>query len=265
METSRAGTYQYKFLTLSDSLYDKQEALDTPLILEQVVHSKPSARFRNPGKVYKYCLEAGVGDDVIPIILEGTAPFALSINIRHYSTGKVDVVNIPHIDSKAHNFRIPPYALTLGGHAVSVHEVRDSRGCVRKMASDSQIVTVAVADMPTITSLDAKSYYCVGDRITFSLAGVPPFHLEYEFEGKTEKVVTPSTFQRVAERPGNFTITGITDSASQCKVNLAISKMIHPIPSVRVSDGGQIIEGIHEGDQAEINFQFSGTPPFTFT
>lgn len=66
----------------------------------------------------------------------------------------------------------------------------------------------------------------------------------------------------MAPAPGNFTITGLLDSASDCMVNLQETKMIHEIPSAIVLPG---VKGIHEGDQAEVRFQFHGTPPFTFT
>ena len=173
------------------------------------------------------------------------------------------MVNIPAIESNLFKFKIPPHALTLGSHSVSVLKVRDSRSCVRKTApQDAPFVYVAVADLPTITPEEARSDYCVGDRISYSLQGSPPFQVEYVFENVVRKASSGTRFSRVAPGPGNFTITGLLDSASDCKVPLQLTKIIHEIPSVRISEG---TKGIHEGDQAEIHFQFFGTPPFTFT
>jgi nucleoporin POM152 len=148
---------------------------------------------------------------------------------------------------------------------------------------------VAVADMPTIAAADQRNDYCVGERIAFTLSGVPPFAIEYEWNGALVKATNqPSQFVRLAKRPGNFTITGLQDSASDCKVNMNVSKTIHDIPSVLISGGTAVVKGIPEGitipsfslsipiisiisinsligDQAEIVFQFHGTPPFTFT
>ncbi|KAL7272728.1 hypothetical protein RUND412_004444 [Rhizina undulata] len=267
LETSKAGLYQYKFARISDGLYDdpRESKLLNPLLLEQTVHPRPATSFANPTKVYKYCLDAGAGDDLIPIKLEGVPPFSLLLNIKHFSTGKSDVITVPNVDSTMYNFRIPPHALTLGNHAVSVLEVRDSRGCVRKTA-DGPNVMVAVADMPTISAADQRTDYCVGDRISFSLAGVPPFAVEYEWNGVLMKATNqPAQFVRVAEKPGNFTITGLQDSASDCQVNVNIPKVIHEVPSVKISEGTSVVKGIPEGDQAEILFSFYGTPPFTFT
>lgn len=269
LETSRAGLYQYKFKSLADGLYDnpRESLLKNPFTLEQTVHSRPTTNFANPSKVYKYCLDAGAGDDIIPIQLHGIAPFSLTINVKHFSTGKSDIINIPHVETNVFNFRIPNHALTLGSHAVSVLKVKDSRGCVRKTPTDAPHVMVAVADMPTITPHDTqRKDYCVGDRIAFTLAGVPPFAVEYEWNGVPMSAHNqPSQFIRVAEKPGNFTVTGLQDSASDCKVSVGLTSVVHEVPSVRISGGNIVVKGIAEGDQTEINFNFFGTPPFTFT
>lgn len=249
LETSQAGVYQYQFSRITDSLYDdpRESPIRNPIVLQQVVHSRPTTSFTNPNKVYKYCLDAGAGDDIISIQLHGVAPFSLTINIKHFNTGKSDVINIPHIDSDIFNFRIPKHALTLGSHAVSVLKVKDSRGCVRK-TTDAPHVMVAVADMPTISPFNQRTDYCVGDRISFSLAGVPPFVVEYEWNGVLMKAQNqPSEFVRVAEKPGNFTITGLQDSASDCKVNVGLTDIIHEVPSVKISEGYAIVRGIPEG------------------
>ncbi|KAK5188085.1 hypothetical protein LTR16_008778, partial [Cryomyces antarcticus] len=65
--------------------------------------------------------------------------------------------------------------------------------------------------------------------------------------------------------PGVFTITAVKDSASECKAYTSIEKLIHEMPSVRVSKGREEYVDIHEGGEAEILFEFGGTPPFEFT
>jgi nucleoporin POM152 len=265
METSRSGIYRYTLKQLSDAFYVDPSQPSDILVLEQAVNGRPGAKFKNPGKIHKYCLETGTGDDAIPIVLEGVAPFTLTISVRSFSTGKEESISIPNIDTKHYTFRVPARVLSLGGHAVSILKVRDARGCTRKSGLDVSKVHVAVADLPSLTSLDSKPYYCVGDRISYSLAGAPPFILEYSFNGRTEKVSTTNQFQRLAERPGTLSLLSIRDSASECKVSLNITKEVHSIPTVRVSEGSQVVEGIHEGDYVDIHFQLSGTPPFTFT
>lgn len=88
----------------------------------------------------------------------------------------------------------------------------------------------------------------------------------YTFEGQERKASNAgTTFRRLAELPGTFTITGLRDSASECLAALDLTKRIHPIPSVRLS-GGRVDEiDIHEGGGTDLDFQFWGTPPFEFT
>jgi nucleoporin POM152 len=176
-------------------------------------------------------------------------------------------VHIPLIESNYYEFQIPSHYLTLGDHTVTVHKVKDARGCSRRMDEGTgEHVTVAVADMPTILPTEPRVDYCVGERIAFTLAGLPPFAVEYEWNGEIMVAANqPSSFVRVAERPGNFTITGLQDSASDCKVAVDLQRTIHEVPSVRISEGTSVVKGIPQGDQAEIVFRFYGTPPFTFT
>ena len=76
---------------------------------------------------------------------------------------------------------------------------------------------------------------------------------------------TNTNFRRIAEKPGVFTITAISDKASECKARTEITKIIHEMPSVKISKGRQVEVDIHEGGEAEIQFEFWGTPPFEFT
>jgi nucleoporin POM152 len=77
---------------------------------------------------------------------------------------------------------------------------------------------------------------------------------------------SPNTnFRRIAEKPGEFTITAISDKASECKASVHVTKMIHEMPSVKISKGRQTQVDIHEGGEVEILFEFWGTPPFEFT
>jgi nucleoporin POM152 len=106
----------------------------------------------------------------------------------------------------------------------------------------------------------------VGERIGYTLSGTAPFEIYYTFEGVQRKAKSTSTsFRRIAEKPGNFTITALSDKASECKSATNISRIIHAMPSVKLSKGRQVEVDIHEGGEAEILFEFWGTPPFEFT
>ncbi|PKY07695.1 hypothetical protein P168DRAFT_330945 [Aspergillus campestris IBT 28561] len=266
MDTSEAGTYTYKFTEVGDNLYDHDPGR-TPVVLTQTVNPLPSAKFDAPGRIYGFCKEDVSGEELIPITLEGVPPFSLEISIKHHSKAKPEVVTIPNIKSNRHNLPIPRRHLDLGQHVVSINKVRDSRGCQTTTEYDAASVRVAVSDVPTIIPLESKTDYCVGERLSFSLSGHAPFDVFYTFDGASRKASSKTTnFRRIAERPGVFTITGVSDGASgNCKAHKNIVKTIHEMPSVRISKGQTSIVDIHEGGEAELHFEFWGTPPFEFT
>ena len=268
METGRAGWVEYRLLKLGDRLYDATARSITPTTLRQRIHSRPSAKFTNVGKTYSYCKEQTSINDVVPIALAGQPPFALELSIRHHTSTAPEVINIPNIHRHNYEFQIPHRALSLGSHSLSIRKVRDANGCESTYELRGPVVRVNVVDVPTISPLDPRADYCVGDRISFTLAGKPPFNVFYQFEGIDKKASSPTTtFRRLAEMPGNFTVMAISDKASgdQCRARALITKIIHPLPSVRMSSGKVSEVDIHEGGEAEISFEFEGTPPFEFT
>jgi len=268
METSQAGFVEYKFTELGDQLYEHDRRKFAPLSVQQTIHSRPSAAFNHIGKTYSYCREEEAGDQVIPISLVGTPPFSIEIGIRHHATTRPEIVSIPNIEARTYNFQIPHRLLALGSHAVTIRKVQDANGCQRIMEFNGPSVQVNVVDIPSISPLEAATDYCVGDRISYTLSGTPPFNVFYVFNGVERKAAASTTnFRRIAEKPGEFTITGVSDKVSTdaCKARLSITKVIHELPSVRISRGRTSEVDIHEGGEADLLFEFGGTPPFEFT
>jgi nucleoporin POM152 len=266
MDTSKSGSYEYVFSELSDGLYEHDSRIFMPLALTQKVNKKPSAHFVKPGQSYKYCKEELSGDEIIAVRLEGVPPFHLEIDIKHQSSSRPDTIKLPNINTNLYEFRIPHQHLSLGMHHVSVRKVRDANGCQQKTEYGAPNVQVQVYDVPTIYPLESKVDYCVGERISYTLSGTAPFEVFYNFEKVQRKAKSPTTtFRRIAEKPGTFTITSIADKASECKASTDITKIIHEMPSVKISKGRQLEVDIHEGGEAEILFEFWGTPPFEFT
>lgn len=269
MLTSKPGTYKYTVHKLSDAIYDASDMGPmSPITVEQVVNGKPTTGFVNKGKVYKSCVNAADDDssvDSVPIQFSGKAPYSLTLNVRHESTGITEKMTVPNIKDRVYNLKTSSLKLGLGRHTISISKVTDGMGCARELFNDDEKVTVMVSDVPTLTPINPKKDYCVGDRIGFALTGIPPFEVVYEFNGKKQKATTSSPFSRLASAPGNLTMLSLADSASSCKMNLERdAKRIHPIPSVQITEGIAAVQDIHEGDQAELVFSFTGTPPFSF-
>ena len=267
VETSEAGLYEYTFTKMGDSSYNHDSRRFRPIVVQQRVHPKPSACFIDAGKIYKYCQEDTAGEPV-PINLMGQPPFHLELEVKHQAVARSELISIPHIESSRYTFQVPHRLRALGTHSVVIRKVQDSYGCQRQTDRSSPHVFVSVAELPSLSPLEERRDYCVGDRIAFTLSGTPPFSVFYQFEGKERKASVPNTdFRRIAEKPGIFFITAISDqrSTDDCKARMELAKTIHEMPSVRISKGRTSTIDIHEGGEAEILFEFSGTPPFHFT
>ncbi|KAL4864963.1 hypothetical protein BDV12DRAFT_175353 [Aspergillus spectabilis] len=266
LETSEPGDYTYRFKEVGDNLYNT-DPRGNQVVVTQKVSPLPSAQFDAPGRIYGFCKEDNNGEEWIPLTLEGLPPFSLEISIKHFAKAQPEIVSIPNIKSNRHSLPIPRRHLELGQHVVSIHKVRDARGCEKSYHTDLSSVRVAVSDVPTIIPLESKSDYCVGERLSFSLSGQSPFEVFYTFNGIARKASSQSNhFRRIAEKPGVFTITAVSDGASgKCKAHKDIVKTIHQMPSVRISNGQISIVDIHEGGEAELEFEFWGTPPFEYT
>ncbi|KAI4206927.1 MAG: hypothetical protein LQ346_000869 [Caloplaca aetnensis] len=267
METGEAGTHEYKVTKVSDMSYNHNPHKFSPVRFEQRVHARPSAAFVEGGKTYRYCKEGDASGENVPIALKGLPPFHLEVEVRHHASSKPELVTIPNIESHKYSLHISHRLLSLGTHAVFIRKVRDAHGCQRQMGQEAPRIQINVAEVPSISALEAQTDYCIGERISYMLSGSPPFNVLYTFNGQERKASSPTTnFRRLAEKPGEFTITAVTDQRSgDCKAHTRITKVIHEMPSVRVSKGRTATVDIHEGGEAEILFEFGGTPPFEFT
>ncbi|KAI0157076.1 hypothetical protein GGR52DRAFT_577078 [Hypoxylon sp. FL1284] len=265
LDTVKAGLCTYMFSSLSDNLYNDKRRSE-PLTLEQTVHAKPSAAFVKPGQTLKMCVSDDGETESIPVKLEGKAPFYVEVEIKHYAGNMPEIFRIPNIQSNTFGLQIPRQYLKRGGQQIRIRKVRDDRGCQQKTESGGGVVHIQLYTAPSIYALEQRTDYCVGERIGYTLTGTPPFEVHYDFAGKQMKAKSQHTnFRRIAESPGDFTITSISDKGSECRAAVNLSKTIHPMPSVKISKGRVIQVDIHEGSEVEILFEFWGTPPFEFT
>ncbi|KAL2268107.1 hypothetical protein VTJ83DRAFT_2953 [Remersonia thermophila] len=279
-DTSKAGLYTYKFTSLEDHLYSSRSSSNNnggggggggfqPLVVKQHVNRRPSASFAKPGQTFKYCKSEQDNEDGIPITLTGVAPFVLEIEIKHQSAAVPEIYRTPPISSRTYDLRIPRLHLRLGTQQIRIRDVRDASGCHSAASADlggASSVQVQLFEAPTIYPLETRTDYCVGERISYTLSGTAPFEVWYTFDGVERRAKSPTTsFRRVAESPGEFIITTISDKASECRAPVRIAKTIHPLPAVRVSQGKSVKVDIHEGGEVDILFEFFGTPPFEFT
>lgn len=264
-ETGKAGTYTYVFNSLADNMYNSDKNFKSVIVTQQV-NRKPSAAFVKPGQTFKQC-KADSDSEGIPVTLTGVAPFFLEVEIRHESAAAPEIYRTPQINSNSYELQIPRHHLRLGSHQIRIRDVKDASGChTMSDLNSASAVQVQLYEAPKIYPLETRTDYCVGERLSYTLSGVPPFEVWYTFDGKKLKAKSTTTsFRRIAEAPGVFSINTISDKASDCRAPVDIVKTIHPMPAVKISQGKTVQVDIHEGSEVEILFEFWGTPPFEFT
>lgn len=277
LDTSKAGEYSYVFSELGDDRYSHDKKVFKPTVVKQQVYAPPSAKFKEAGKTYGYCKDdpsftpsVEAETENIPISFTGTPPFSIEIAVTHHGVStRPEVFRQKDISTNTYSWPLSRASLDLGTHSVSIRSVKDARGCETRFDSDPSSVRIFVSSPPTIIPLESQENYCVGEHVSFSLSGQAPFDVFYMFQNRERKArVSGSEFKRLAESPGDFVITGVSDSAmgnSKCRARKDIKKTIHPYPTVEIGRGKTVISDIHEGGEVDILFTFTGTPPFEFT
>lgn len=290
LPTEREGQYEHTFSEVYDTLYtqgilSRLQHKQVPSVIRYSVLPNPELKIAK-GKLHIQICESKVknsGDIHIPIPVDfkGQAPFSIRGAIRHTNTDKFEKFTVHdvsdlHIDLGKVEFegRTLGDILTIGDHLVVFEDVSDANSCQNAQLRSHNTVSISVTKVPEIRKESQKDYYCVGDHVSYRLQGISPFIVYYNFNGQTRKAEVGHDFQRLAARPGELSIMALQDaSVSRCLVNYTtipekfeeLKIQIHQIPSVEISHGGIIIEKLHEGDQAEIFFKFSGVPPFEIT
>ncbi|BGO90320.1 hypothetical protein NBRC10512_005563 [Rhodotorula toruloides] len=283
--TATPGHHSYTFTGVGDALYTEPNAagLGAPaggkagvVRLEQDVFDLPSASFAHGAK-QGFCVNdelASRGSDDLVVDLVGQAPFELELEVREDGHRNSKRYTVPLIQSNSWPVSLPYSLHKAQPHSVLLRRVKDANGCetlidpsVPAPSAKRTSVSIPVAEIATITPVSAQEDHCVGDFLDFVVQGSPPFTVKYEFDGKQHSVpLTSGKFQRVAASPGIFKVVSVGHGEDQCRSNqVDIVKRIHPIPSARVHTGDSYVVDIREGEQTEIVFSFTGTPPFSFT
>lgn len=287
LPNQESGEYVVIIGALYDANYGEEDSANSgsaqeEVLIKQLVNSIPAVKFAESGKTLRAC-STFVHDDVSsfePIDLKftkGKGPFSITFSIYHESTSRSDLVRLSGITSESFNYHKLYEGLKLGNHVVTIEKIVDANGCINEfIPAQDNFVLISITDVPKIHLLDPSAEYCVGDYVAYQLNGVAPFTIKYEFNGvQLKSKEYSSQFIRLASEPGEISIVSLGDSTSQCVIDFTgqtmknehdrLSLRIHQIPSVTVSQGKNLVEDIHEGDQAEIIFSFEGNPPFALT
>lgn len=290
LPTTLSGQYVHHFKGIYDKLYTREKVARISKRNENLpsvryeVNPSPRANFARKDNFIQVCetnfhnLDEPISK--IPISLVGEYPFKIKASLKHESTGVIDTFvleNIvePEIDMNKAKIigkeHLLHETMEVGEHILTIDEVTDANGCSEKEFSSLNNFIISVTEVPNISKVLKKAHYCVGDHILYNMSGISPFMVYYKFNNKLQKAELGYRFQRLASKSGELSIEALLDSsASQCLVNFtnsqekydALKLKVYDLPSVEINQGSYVVQDIHEGDQTEIKFTFTGVPPF---
>ncbi|KAJ3413508.1 hypothetical protein HDV05_007891 [Chytridiales sp. JEL 0842] len=263
--TKEPGKYVYTFLSVTDDNYKSAHSQQPLYTLEQKVMRRPDAVFVDDRERVFQCL-GDSPDDGIKISLKGLPPFDLILELKHESHPR-ETIRLTNITETSYNFK-PPTLSTTGKYNIQLVSLQDASGCEKTFDRDSKVtsISVQVSDVARIASLNPESV-CVGDILTYTLQGTPPFTVYYNFNGvEQEKVqIMDPLLSLYAAEAGSVTINRVCNQMQCCTEPTNLTHVVHRLPSAIVDGGHDLIEDIREGDEATISVEFEGEPPFSFT
>jgi nucleoporin POM152 len=297
--------HTYRILGVTDAIYGSPDqgilALSNgkpgQLTIKQDVHARPTARFETATQRTTFCvrdeLRPSRGAPTAELQLTGKAPYEVLLELGEPSRHQPIPHRIRDIATKAWALQLDHVFEHAGPHEVVVRSIVDANGCERAYeAAAAPRMTIDVAEIATIAAVAPQNDYCVGQSLDFTLQGTQPWSVTYSWTTRTdkgrshdvEKTVTTRDplFSRLARAPGVFRVLSVAHERDQCRSTVDdIVKTVHALPTARVGKGRRSVESIHEGEQAEIVFEFegawlvfcslrhddrfTGTPPFSFT
>lgn len=303
LSTEAPGWHVYDLVQVGDTSYSLSDIRHAPLQrLEQMVHPLPSAQFApsdghttggRHSKRAAFCVgdTLASGAAAAPTVqLFGTPPFSLEFELTSVNS-PASSARFVRQGIQSHTFKLDVEAKEAekfkfdktGQWRFKILSLQDGNGCMASSAASlgeavgaagrgTTAATIEVADTADIAPLGTRQDYCVGETVEFVLSGSSPWTVSYTFNGhQSSATVRQPVFSRVAEKPGVLQIESVAHQQNKCKRTVTPSmeegmrKTIHALPSVKVTGGGNYIEDLREGGQADIVFSLSGTPPFSLT
>jgi nucleoporin POM152 len=277
-DTNVPGLHRYELNSFSDGNYKQAMPISGPRILEQLVHDAPEASFIEPEQKVFQCSSRNKSPFAISLVLKGLPPFTLKLEQKHdnqHVQWIERVINIGDLQGSADGYTYSFNAdsvSSMGRHEFVLDSLLDATGCqgLYDRASNPISTFVEIADQARVTPY-TKETVCVGDLLSYTLQGTPPFTIGYSWQGvqQPDLIVPDPIMSFWAGADGEVVITKVCNSAGCCDDSVAnderLRTVVKPLPKAIVDQGMDLIDDIKEGDESQFVVDFQGTPPFSFT
>jgi hypothetical protein len=277
--TDKPGKHSYTINSIADDNYKHPIPVTLQNHIAKTINEIPNAEFIDTEERVFQCTSTKNDHHSLLMKLYGIPPFEITLEQKH-DNQFIDTLKknatlsslVKMDDYYQFDFRVNGIDL-MGKHEFFIQKVVDASGCtfsMDKTLQESKSTFIKIADQARINTFN-KDIVCVGDLLSYSLQGTPPFTVGYTMSGKAQKdvVVEDPIFSIWAGVEGELQIQKVCNAAGCCDETLGedmnLKTIIKNIPTAIVGDGTDQIEDIRQGDESRFTVDFVGEPPFSFT
>ncbi len=278
VDSSKPGLHTYTFHSIADDNYKNRLKLDSPLIITQRVHELPLAKFVEPEQRVFHCTSRSTVPYKLQLQLIGKAPFNVSLEQKRdnqrVQSSLYENIGLDKLQKSGNGYLWSPETTDIQGmgkHEFVLQSIVDASGCVFNYDPSEPVSTFfEIADQAKITTFNAPQV-CIGDLLSYSLQGTPPFTIGYIWKGEAQPdiIVADPMLSFWVGGEGVLTITKVCNSADCCDENvssdLSLTTKVNSLPKAIVGSGDDSFDDIREGDESSFTVDFVGQPPFSFT
>eukprot|EP00842_Homolaphlyctis_polyrhiza_P005333 jgi/Hompol1/5800/HPOL_004713-RA len=298
-DTSKPGLHTYRMLSVSDANYKNAIAV-SGIEVRRKVNRQPVAQFEEPGEHVYQCSAQRSDAIQLGVRLTGVPPFQIILDRKHdnqpslllnisvpesalsvpkaavssTSAGRTTAASTASASRNTWTARVEAGTLEeQGRYTFSIEAVVDGTGCIAQTSereTPESKMSIHLADQAKISSSN-PAIICLGDLLTYSLQGSPPFTITYTWNDVVQPpvVVADPMMTLWAGAPGEIVITRVCNAMNCCDEEVAKDITMHTsvkaLPRAIVDGGQDRVDDIREGDDSEIRVEFVGEPPFSFT
>lgn len=278
-DTATPGTHTYILNSIADDNYKSPiQAVGSVVGVERQVHALPSVQFVEPEQSVFQCTSRTANPYKMKMLLSGMAPFHVSLEQKHDNQHVQNIektIESSDLVASGNKFEYSFVAESIsqmGKHDFIVDMIVDATTCQTTFDKTVNLVqtSIEIADQARITTFN-KPVVCIGDLLSYTLQGTPPFTIGYSWQGIDQEdiIVADPMFSMWAGFEGEVLIKKVCNSAGCCDDTVAsdpkMKTIVKPLPKAMIDSGLDLIDDIREGDESAFTVEFEGEPPFSFT
>lgn len=193
LDSKKVGAHTYTFLSISDDNYKRDVGVEG--VVGQRVNAAPNGSFIDPAQKVFYCSSRSTPPYQLRMSLTGNPPFQITIEQRRdhqFVRTMVLTADERELEKRgdgSFSYNIATSDIgAMGKHEFTLQSLSDASSCVSNYEAGDVTTALEIADQARITTFNAKEV-CIGDLLSYTLQGTPPFTVGYTWKGERQEDV----------------------------------------------------------------------------